>query len=68
MLARANGADGARVENPADLAGALEQALTGGKPFVIDVVQDLTCPPTSRRGSTARTRTPGARAIRTSAR
>ncbi len=44
MLARANGADGARVEDSADLAGVLEQALTGGKPFVIDVVQDLDVP------------------------
>jgi acetolactate synthase-1/2/3 large subunit len=44
MLARANGADGVRVEDPADLAPALERALGGGKPFVIDVVQDLSVP------------------------
>jgi acetolactate synthase-1/2/3 large subunit len=44
MLARANGADGVRVEDPADLRPALERALAGRKPFVIDVVQDLTVP------------------------
>jgi acetolactate synthase-1/2/3 large subunit len=43
-LARANGADGVRVEDPADLAGALERGLTGGTPFVIDVVQDVSVP------------------------
>ena len=44
MLARANGADGVRVEDPANLASALEQGLTGGRPFVIDVVQDMSVP------------------------
>ena len=44
QLARANGADGARVEDPADLAEILATALSGGKPFVIDVVQDPTVP------------------------
>jgi acetolactate synthase-1/2/3 large subunit len=40
MLARANGADGVRIEDPRELAPALEQAIAGRKPFVIDVVQD----------------------------
>jgi acetolactate synthase-1/2/3 large subunit len=44
QLARANGADGARVEDPAELAGVLAAALSGGKPFVIDVVQDVSVP------------------------
>ena len=44
MLARANGADGARVEDPRELRGVLDRALQGGKPFVIDVVQDLSVP------------------------
>jgi acetolactate synthase-1/2/3 large subunit len=44
MLARANGADGVRIEDPSQLAPALEHALAGGKPFVIDVVQDLSIP------------------------
>jgi acetolactate synthase-1/2/3 large subunit len=44
MLARANGADGARVEDPTELAGVLEHALTCGRPFVVDVVQDTDVP------------------------
>ena len=44
LLAQANGADGVRVEDPADLCGALERALQGGQPFVIDVVQDTSVP------------------------
>ncbi len=44
LLAQANGADGVRVEDPADLRGALERALQGGQPFVIDVVQDTSVP------------------------
>jgi acetolactate synthase I/II/III large subunit len=44
LLARAYGADGARVEDPAGLRGVLDRALAGGKPFVIDVVQDLSVP------------------------
>jgi acetolactate synthase-1/2/3 large subunit len=39
-LARACGADGLRVERPADLAPALEQALRAGRPFVLDVHVD----------------------------
>jgi acetolactate synthase-1/2/3 large subunit len=39
-LARANGADGVRIEDPLELGPALDAALAGGKPFVIDVVQD----------------------------
>jgi acetolactate synthase-1/2/3 large subunit len=44
LLAQANGADGVRVEDPADLRGALERALQSGQPFVIDVVQDTSVP------------------------
>jgi acetolactate synthase-1/2/3 large subunit len=44
MLARANGADGVRIEDPAELSGALAAALAGRTPFVIDVVQDLGVP------------------------
>jgi acetolactate synthase-1/2/3 large subunit len=44
MLAHANGAEGVRVEDPADLRPALDRALSSGRPFVIDVVQDLTVP------------------------
>jgi acetolactate synthase I/II/III large subunit len=44
LLAEANGAQGARVEDPADLPEVLERALSGGQPFVIDVVQDLSVP------------------------
>ena len=40
QLARANGADGVRIEDPSELMPALERALAGRKPFVIDVVQD----------------------------
>jgi acetolactate synthase-1/2/3 large subunit len=39
-MARACGADGLRVERPADLAGALEHALAAGAPFVLDVRVD----------------------------
>ncbi len=44
LLAEANGARGARVEDPAELAGVLEEALSGKSPFVIDVVQDTSVP------------------------
>jgi acetolactate synthase-1/2/3 large subunit len=44
LLAQANGADGARVEDPAELRGVLDHALSSGRPFVVDVVQDLTVP------------------------
>jgi acetolactate synthase I/II/III large subunit len=44
LLAEANGARGARVEDPAELAGVLEEALSGKSPFVIDVVQDISVP------------------------
>lgn len=43
-LARANGADGVRIEDPRKLRPALDAALAGGKPFVIDVVQDTSVP------------------------
>ncbi|HEY8703383.1 MAG TPA: thiamine pyrophosphate-binding protein [Gaiellaceae bacterium] len=44
LLAQANGAEGARVEDPRELRGVLDRALQGGTPFVIDVVQDTTVP------------------------
>ena len=44
LLAEANGARGARVEDPAQLAGVLDEALSGKSPFVIDVVQDISVP------------------------
>jgi thiamine pyrophosphate-dependent acetolactate synthase large subunit-like protein len=40
MLARANGGDGVRIEDPLELGPALDEAITSRKPFVIDVVQD----------------------------
>lgn len=43
-LARANGADGIRIEDPRELRPALDAALAGGRPFVIDVVQDTSVP------------------------
>lgn len=43
-LAEANGALGARVEDPAELRGVLERALSSGRPFVVDVVQDTSVP------------------------
>jgi acetolactate synthase-1/2/3 large subunit len=44
QLARANGAEGARVEDSSELAAVLERALAGGKPYVIDVVEDAAVP------------------------
>jgi acetolactate synthase I/II/III large subunit len=46
-LARACGADGMRVERPADLSGALEHALRAGGPFVLDVHVDRDIRPPS---------------------
>jgi acetolactate synthase-1/2/3 large subunit len=43
-LAEANGALGARVEDPADLRAVLDRALGSGRPFVVDVVQDTNVP------------------------
>jgi acetolactate synthase-1/2/3 large subunit len=40
MLARANGGDGVRIEDPRELAPAIEEAIRSRKPWVIDVVQD----------------------------
>ena len=40
-IAEAMGALGLRVENPADLAGALATAFAAGRPAVIDVVSDI---------------------------
>ncbi len=37
-LAVAYGAEGARVESPADLKPALEKALAAGRPYVLDVI------------------------------
>jgi acetolactate synthase I/II/III large subunit len=44
LLAQANGAQGARVDDPAELRAVLDRALSGGQPFVIDVVQDTSVP------------------------
>lgn len=43
-LAEANGGLGVRVEDPADLRGALEAAFASRRPFVVDVVQDTSVP------------------------
>ena len=40
-IAEAMGALGLRVENPADIAGALDIAFAAGRPAVIDVVSDI---------------------------
>ena len=40
-IAEAMGALGLRVENPADLEGALETAFAAGRPVVIDAVSDI---------------------------
>src|SRR5580704_11314184 len=40
-LAQDMGALGIRVEKPSEIAGALERALTAGRPAVIDVVTDI---------------------------
>jgi acetolactate synthase-1/2/3 large subunit len=37
MMARSMGAQGIRVEQPGELAGAVEAALASGKPTVLDV-------------------------------
>ena len=41
VIAEAMGALGLRVDNPADLPGALETAFAAGRPAVIDVVSDI---------------------------
>ena len=41
QLAETTGAQGIRVEKPGAFAGALDQALTCGKPCVIDVVTEV---------------------------
>lgn len=43
-LAEANGALGARVEDPSELRAVFDRALTSGRPFVVDVVQDRDVP------------------------
>lgn len=40
-LAKAYGADGARIEDPAELAPTLERAFANKRPFVLDAVIDL---------------------------
>ncbi len=40
-IAETMGALGLRVENPAEIPGALETAFTSGRPTVIDVVSDI---------------------------
>lgn len=39
-LARSMGAGGVRVEKPEGLKGAIEEALSAGKPFVVDAIMD----------------------------
>jgi acetolactate synthase-1/2/3 large subunit len=41
-IARAMGCGGTRVESPADLVGALTEAIASERPTVIDVVTSLT--------------------------
>lgn len=41
-IARGFGCEGIRVENPVDIASALRQALSSGKPVVVDMVTDPT--------------------------
>jgi acetolactate synthase-1/2/3 large subunit len=41
-VAQAMGCFGVRVEKPADIAGALQEALASGRPAVVDVVSDGT--------------------------
>jgi pyruvate dehydrogenase (quinone) len=45
QFARQLGLGGIRVESPEEVAGAWEQALTGDRPFVLDVVTDPEVPP-----------------------
>jgi acetolactate synthase I/II/III large subunit len=40
MLARANGGEGVRIGDPAQLRPALDEAIASKRPWVIDVVQD----------------------------
>jgi acetolactate synthase-1/2/3 large subunit len=40
MLARSFGVEGARVERPADLEGAIETAIKSNKPYLVEVVVD----------------------------
>jgi acetolactate synthase-1/2/3 large subunit len=40
MLARSFGVEGARVERPADLEGAIETAIKANKPYLVEVVVD----------------------------
>lgn len=45
QVARDLGATGLVVEKPADIKGALKEALGCGKPAVVEVITDLTCDP-----------------------
>jgi acetolactate synthase-1/2/3 large subunit len=40
MLARSFGVEGARVERPGDLEGAIESAIRANKPYLVEVVVD----------------------------
>ena len=40
LLARSIGVEGVRVERPAELAGAVENALKAGNPYLVEVVVD----------------------------
>jgi acetolactate synthase I/II/III large subunit len=41
-IAKAMGADGVHVTDPADIRGALDTALASGKPYVVDIASDIT--------------------------
>ena len=60
-LARAQGADGVRVEAERDLDQALEQAMEAAGPFVVDVRIDPSClAPTGARNRGLRAQIQGA--------
>ena len=40
MIARGFGAEGIRVENPAEIKDAVKEALRKGRPTVVDVITD----------------------------
>src|SRR5437588_1639859 len=44
-FARLTGLDGARVESPDEIEGALDAAFSADRPFVVDAVVDPTVPP-----------------------
>ncbi len=51
-VAKAMGADGVKVTDPADIRVALDTALASGKPYVVDIASDITAQaPTAYIGS-----------------